>query len=237
MMGFVKKTFKDSHSKLVDRLVEKSHLLESESANKRLNMLKEVAPGERMGHGSIFIAPPPGYQEFGADGQEQKLHPHLGHESMGSNDSNLSEPHSAGLSQASTFTSPSSHLSSPPQSHRQPHHQHSHSQDSNYKGPFQFAPAPALQEPVSEEQDQLSQLSYLPSTTYNPHAQETSTPETHKKAAATYSLLPAVAYNPRPQLRARAKTESQTPQLQVHELPAQGPPVPPKNEHIAELPA
>jgi hypothetical protein len=61
MMGFVKKTFKESHAKLVDRLVEKAHILESEAANARLKMLKEVAPGERMGHGSIFIAPPPGY--------------------------------------------------------------------------------------------------------------------------------------------------------------------------------
>jgi hypothetical protein len=61
MMSFVKKTFKESHAKLVDRLVEKAHILESEAANARLKMLKEVAPGERMGHGSIFIAPPPGY--------------------------------------------------------------------------------------------------------------------------------------------------------------------------------
>jgi hypothetical protein len=74
MMGFVKKTFKESHAKLVDRLVEKAHILESEAANARLKMLKEVAPGERMGHGSIFIAPPPGYTPMesppqqGADG-------------------------------------------------------------------------------------------------------------------------------------------------------------------------
>jgi len=74
MMGFVKKTFKESHAKLVDRLVEKAHILESEAANARLKMLKEVAPRERMGHGSIFIAPPPGYTPMesppqqGADG-------------------------------------------------------------------------------------------------------------------------------------------------------------------------
>ncbi|KAF2688595.1 hypothetical protein K458DRAFT_475320 [Lentithecium fluviatile CBS 122367] len=72
MMGFVKKTFKESHAKLVDRLVEKAHILESEAANARLKMLKEVAPGERMGHGSIFIAPPPGYTPM--------EHPQQGHE-------------------------------------------------------------------------------------------------------------------------------------------------------------
>ena len=36
MLSFVKKTFKDAHSKLVDRLVEKTHLLEAKVANERL---------------------------------------------------------------------------------------------------------------------------------------------------------------------------------------------------------
>ncbi|KAH8631207.1 hypothetical protein IG631_12889 [Alternaria alternata] len=60
-MSFVKRTFKDSHGKLVDKLVEKAHILESNFANERLQALRNVAPGERMGHGDIFIAPPPDY--------------------------------------------------------------------------------------------------------------------------------------------------------------------------------
>lgn len=62
LMGFVKKTFKDSHSQLVERLVERAHLLESNAANERLQALRNVEPRERMGHGDIFIAPPPDYQ-------------------------------------------------------------------------------------------------------------------------------------------------------------------------------
>ncbi|CAN9296590.1 hypothetical protein CC77DRAFT_1099988 [Alternaria alternata] len=61
LMSFVKRTFKDSHGKLVDKLVEKAHILESNFANERLQALRNVAPGERMGHGDIFIAPPPDY--------------------------------------------------------------------------------------------------------------------------------------------------------------------------------
>ncbi|KAJ4987525.1 hypothetical protein SVAN01_06982 [Stagonosporopsis vannaccii] len=61
LLGFVKKTFKDSHSQLVEKLVERAHILESNSANERLQALRNVAPRERMGHGDIFIAPPPDY--------------------------------------------------------------------------------------------------------------------------------------------------------------------------------
>lgn len=62
LMGFVKKTFKDSHSRLVEKLVERAHILESNFANERLQALRNVEPRERMGHGDIFIAPPPDYQ-------------------------------------------------------------------------------------------------------------------------------------------------------------------------------
>lgn len=62
LLGFVKKTFKDSHARLVDKLVERAHILESNFANERLQALRNVDPGERMGHGDIFIAPPPDYQ-------------------------------------------------------------------------------------------------------------------------------------------------------------------------------
>jgi len=62
LIGFVKKTFKDSHSHLVEKLVERAHILESTMANQRLKALRSVDPRERMGHGDIFIAPPPDYQ-------------------------------------------------------------------------------------------------------------------------------------------------------------------------------
>ncbi|KAF2274223.1 uncharacterized protein EI97DRAFT_402602 [Westerdykella ornata] len=61
MISFVKKTFKESHSKLVDRLVEKAHMMDAKVANERLNALKTVDPRERSGHGEILIGPPPGY--------------------------------------------------------------------------------------------------------------------------------------------------------------------------------
>lgn len=62
LMGFVKRTFKDSHSHLVEKLVERAHILESNLANERLRALRNVEPRERAGHGDIFIAPPPDYQ-------------------------------------------------------------------------------------------------------------------------------------------------------------------------------
>ncbi|EMD59216.1 hypothetical protein COCSADRAFT_194014 [Bipolaris sorokiniana ND90Pr] len=62
LLSFVKRTFKDSHGKLVDKLVERAHILEADFANQRLRALRNVDPGERMGHGDIFIAPPPDYQ-------------------------------------------------------------------------------------------------------------------------------------------------------------------------------
>lgn len=61
LLSFVKKTFKDSHSQLVEKLVERAHILESNLANERLKALRNVAPRERMDHGDIFIAPPPDY--------------------------------------------------------------------------------------------------------------------------------------------------------------------------------
>lgn len=158
MMSFVKKTFKESHAKLVDRLVEKAHIIESQQANERLKQLKNVEPGERMGHGSIFIAPPPGYQE--------QLHQHPGHQSVYSNGSNQSPMHSPGLSQASTLTSQSGYLGSPPQQYRSLH-QHQHSQDCDHRGSFQFG----MDQNTPAEQHRLS---YLPATTYNPNQQRQS---------------------------------------------------------------
>ena len=102
LLSFVKKTFKESHSKLVDRLVEKAHIIESRVANERLNGLKTVDPRERMGHGDIFIAPPPGYQS-----------PEQQHLSMYSDGSGRSMD-SPGLSHASTLNSQNSYPGSPP---------------------------------------------------------------------------------------------------------------------------
>jgi hypothetical protein len=62
LLRFVKRTFKDSHARLVEKLVERAHILESNFANERLKALRKVEPRERMAHGSIFIAPPPDYQ-------------------------------------------------------------------------------------------------------------------------------------------------------------------------------
>lgn len=65
LMGFVKRTFKDSHASLVEKLVERAHLLESNFANERLRALRNVSPGDRMAIGDIFIAPPPDYRPWG----------------------------------------------------------------------------------------------------------------------------------------------------------------------------
>lgn len=105
MLSFVKKTFKESHSKLVDRLVEKAHIIEAKIANERLNGLKTVDPGERMGHGDIFIAPPPDYQP------PQAQHMSMYSNGSGSGHSPLPSPN---LSQASTLNSQSPYLASPP---------------------------------------------------------------------------------------------------------------------------
>jgi hypothetical protein len=187
MMGFVKKTFKESHSTMVDRLVEKAHVLESRQANERLNALKNVAPGERMGHGSIFIAPPPGY------GDKQQPHnyddkplPHP-RESVYSDGSARSSP---GLSQASTSTSQSEWPQKSPQfQYQQQQRQRSQTQTLSQAEPYEphrdqrmsLASPPAQWAPghshshshdcnhSANPQAQTPQsLSYLPSTVYNP---------------------------------------------------------------------
>lgn len=111
LVSFVKKTFKESHSKLKDRLVEKAHIIESRIANERLNGLKTVDPRERMGHGDIFIAPPPDYRP--QPGQPQ---PQSGHMSMYSDTTENSRGSmtSGGFSRDSTANSQSSYLGSPP---------------------------------------------------------------------------------------------------------------------------
>ena len=102
MISFVKKTFKESHSCLVDRLVEKAHINENKAANERLNTLRSLDPKDRMGHGSIYIAPPPDYKS-----------PQQQHLSTYSNESQRSMD-SPSFSQASTLNSQQSYPGSPP---------------------------------------------------------------------------------------------------------------------------
>ena len=203
MMGFVKKTFKESHAKMVDRLVEKAHILESREANERLTQLKNVAPGERMGHGSIFIAPPPGYAEKPA--YDDKPLPQRPRESTYSDGSVRSQEPSPGFSQASTLTSQSEFPQKSPQSQYprqhslslslsqpqaprsthdlhislaappkpwQPGHSHSHSQDCTHQSTLQFDINQQHQQNYDHPQT-LPNLSYLPSTVYNPLASGT----------------------------------------------------------------
>jgi hypothetical protein len=63
LIGFVKRTFKDSHASLVEKLFERAHTLEANFANERLQALRNVDPGDRMAVGDIFIAPPPDYSQ------------------------------------------------------------------------------------------------------------------------------------------------------------------------------
>lgn len=107
LMGFVKRTFKDSHAGLVAKLVERAHILESSFANQRLQALRNVDPGERMGHGDIFIAPPPEYLSPGPTSQIPS--PRFLIHRRGSSDPVLSP----GFSQSSTLTDQSNEPPSP----------------------------------------------------------------------------------------------------------------------------
>ncbi|KAF9701595.1 hypothetical protein EKO04_000324 [Ascochyta lentis] len=110
LLGFVKKTFKDSHSRLVEKLVERAHILESNFANERLKALRNVEPRERMGHGDIFIAPPPDYQ-FAPPPYRAEASPRFSPHSRSQSASTLLTP---GLSQSSSFTERSVSISSAP---------------------------------------------------------------------------------------------------------------------------
>ncbi|KAF1979102.1 hypothetical protein BU23DRAFT_147992 [Bimuria novae-zelandiae CBS 107.79] len=251
MMSFVKKTFKESHAKMVDRLVEKAHVLESRQANERLNQLKNVAPGERMGHGSIFIAPPPGY-ESQSDYQNKPLP--LLRESVHSDGSQEPSP---GLSQASTLTSQSEFpqmapqqyeyhrersqsqvvpfpnpLASPPRQW-QPGHTHSHSQDCNHTANFRFG----LDQQKSPGQPQqqaetLSSLSYLPSTVYDPRA--------NTARHSQYQAFQPPQPQPQPQPQPSKNSQPSPAELPAH---MQDSPTLPRHrrndrdDQIAELPA
>jgi hypothetical protein len=109
LMSFVKRTFKDSHASLVEKLVERAHLLESNFANERLRALRKVEPGERMAIGDIFIAPPPDYRPWGymsplppSPSRSPQPSPHPHHNSA---------PTSSKLQR--TNTNPSTHYSTP----------------------------------------------------------------------------------------------------------------------------
>lgn len=113
LMGFVKKTFKDSHSQLVEKLVERAHILESNSANERLQALRNVEPRERMGHGDIFIAPPPDYpfNKFSPPPYKAQASPRFSPHSRSQSASPILTP---GLSQSSSLTERSASVSSLP---------------------------------------------------------------------------------------------------------------------------
>jgi hypothetical protein len=109
LMSFVKRTFKDSHASLVEKLVDRAHLLESNFANERLRALRKVEPGERMAIGDIFIAPPPDYRPWGylsplppSPSRSPLPSPHFHHNSA---------PTSSKLQR--TNTNPSPHYSTP----------------------------------------------------------------------------------------------------------------------------
>lgn len=113
LMGFVKRTFKDSHSQLVEKLVERAHVLESNAANQRLQALRNVEPRERMGHGDIFIAPPPDYQfnKFAPSPYKAQFPPRLSSHSRSHSAHPILTP---GLSQSSSITERSASVSSLP---------------------------------------------------------------------------------------------------------------------------
>lgn len=92
MISFVKKTFKESHSKLVDRLVDKAHAVEAQLANERLEALKTLDPRERMGHGEIPIAPPPGHGSPANHPAHMSMHSSASGQSYGSRSSQSQYP-------------------------------------------------------------------------------------------------------------------------------------------------
>jgi hypothetical protein len=125
LMGFVKRTFKDSHSQLVEKLVERAHILESNSANERLKALRNVEPRERMGHGDIFIAPPPDYQfdKFGPISYKPQASPRFAtHHSRSQSANPILTP---GLLQSSSVTERSASVSSLPAQSDRPSSSHS----------------------------------------------------------------------------------------------------------------
>jgi hypothetical protein len=108
LMRFVKRTFKDSHASLVEKLVERAHLLESNFANERLRALREVEPGERMAIGDIFIAPPPDYRPWGY------MSPNLGSQSQ---KSPLPSPRLPNLPNSAPTSSPLQRTNTNPSPH------------------------------------------------------------------------------------------------------------------------
>lgn len=124
LMGFVKRTFKDSHSQLVDKLVEHAHILESNAANERLQALRNVAPRERMGHGDIFIAPPPDYHfdKFGPPPYKPQASPRFATHLRSQSASPVLTP---SLSRSSSVTERSASVASLPAQSDRPSSAHS----------------------------------------------------------------------------------------------------------------
>jgi hypothetical protein len=215
MLSFVKKTFKESHSKLVDRLVEKAHIIESKIANERLQGLKTVAPNERMGHGDIFIAPPPGYQS------------QPGHLSMLSNGSSISPLNSPNFSQASTANS--TLPSSPPYS----------ADDRRVSALSDVRPEQRASYASNSRPEQRA--SYTPDARPDQRASYVPLSSLDRRASHVPEYLTAQRYSPsqhHPQDDNRRSSYQAYAPAPV-ELPTDGPPVPPKDKQqfAAELPA
>ncbi|KAL1601554.1 hypothetical protein SLS60_006469 [Paraconiothyrium brasiliense] len=258
MMSFVKKTFKDSHSTMVDRLVEKAHVLESRQANERLNALKNVAPGERMGHGSIYIAPPPGYGEKQQSYNYNDKPLPQPRESVISDGSARSSP---GLSQASTLTSQSEFPQKSPQQHQyhqQRQHSQSQSQAESYEPyrdqrmslaspPSQWAPGHSHSH--SQDCDHSTSFQFGVGQQRSP-----AQPPQQAQTLPSLSYLPSTVYNPHANANNNRDSQYhayQPPRSSEHlqppavELPAhmQDSPTLPRDlrddrdKHLAELPA
>ncbi|KAF2826463.1 hypothetical protein CC86DRAFT_30155 [Ophiobolus disseminans] len=183
LMSFVKRTFKDSHASLVEKLVERAHILESNFANERLQALRNVDPGERMAIGDIFIAPPPDYQpssDASPSNQESRQLSSLPHHQ------NPSAPTQSPLYR--TQTQPSE-LYSPPT-----HTTHSRSISDSIASPGFSSASTAV-----SESDRLSTppKDITSPTPFKFAYVEQNTPISSSAPASSTYLLPATTYNHR----------------------------------------
>jgi hypothetical protein len=179
LIGFVKRTFKDSHASLVEKLVERAHILESNLANERLEALRNVDPGERMATGDIFIAPPPDYQ-MPAEASSSQQHSSQQYASQQSPPA-IPEP----SSHSRTATQPSPHYSPPAHAN----HSRSHS-DPVILSPG-FSSASTLH---SDSSSPIVYTNYPNASSYNKFAFDND-PASYSAPTSTSFLLPATTYD------------------------------------------
>ena len=143
MLSFVKKTFKDSHGKLVDRLVQKAHILEAKAANDHLaNAHHSLAP----------VLPAPAFDS-------PQLRP-------ASTFDSVAAPYRH-VSLYSTASSGGHSVPSPLQSPALPQHQHQHQQQQQPGPPpgdprGSFYPGGFKGEPMLDPRMSLAQPGALP---------------------------------------------------------------------------